>query len=234
MEFNTIKDLLQSTEQRLIEAQASITERQKEIEVDLADCRKALAALDHVPDVGKTMERVPKAGDVLVCIKQDFAMVDVGDEVLIISIDEVSVTIQRKDGSCAMYINTGLRKYFRFKDEEPTPATPIHEARQQAGEKIDLAKSVSATSSEYLANLHSFQHVNQEPKKKPYRIKTRNEMIVGECFVDENESIWVSEKNSGLSFEKDMSYLHGHELDTDQSQIVGKWIIEPWMITENN
>lgn len=40
MEFNTIKDLLQSTEQRLIEAQASITERQKEIEVDLADCRK--------------------------------------------------------------------------------------------------------------------------------------------------------------------------------------------------
>ena len=101
MEFNTIKDLLLSVEKQLIEAQASIVERQKEIETDLADCRKALAALDHVPDVGKTMERVPKAGDVLVCIKQDFAMVDVGDEVLIISIDEVSVTIQRKDGSCA-------------------------------------------------------------------------------------------------------------------------------------
>lgn len=149
-EFNTIKDLLQSVEKQLLEAQASILESQKEIETDLADCRKALAAL------------------------------------------------------------------------EPTP--------------------------EDAHNLHSYLHVNNEksldiqegehdnggfPTKKPYRIKTREEMIVGEYFVDEDENIWVSEKESGETFAIDMSYLHGRELDTNETQRIDGWLIEPWMITEN-
>ena len=48
-EYKSIKEMLESTEQRLIEAQASIIERQKEIEIDLEDCREALKALDQVP-----------------------------------------------------------------------------------------------------------------------------------------------------------------------------------------
>lgn len=91
---------------------------------------------------------------------------------------------------------------------------------------------------EDLTNLHSFQHVNPEPKKKPYRIKTREEMIrdgakewFDGCIRQDNATPWNPQ----------MSYMHGRELDTNETQkikaepqhTVKYWTIDTWMITEN-
>lgn len=115
--------------------------------------------------------------------------------------------------------------------QEPTPVTPIHEARQQAGHKINLAKSVSATSPEDLANLHSFQHVNPEPKKKPYRIKTREEMLELAEFTDDSGQITPKH---GFVFQSRMRKLFGRELNNNEPQMVEGWPVDTWMITENN
>lgn len=278
MEFNTIKDLLQSTEQRLIEAQASITERQKEIEVDLADCRKALAALEPIPKDKEKVERVPKNGDVLLALESDeYTTLD--KEYIANISNETEFYITDDEGGPHWFSYENWRQYFRFKDEQLTKRVPkkgdilvatnhqyfknneYYEAisvdednglfdviNQNSGEitthipiivlQIHFRFKDEQPTDEDKENLHSFQHVNQEPKKKAYRIKTREEMLASGANTD-GDDIWMEKENA--SFTEDMAYLHGKELDTNKEQkikpephhAVDYWTIETWMITEN-
>ena len=76
--------------------------------------------------------------------------------------------------------------------------------------------------------------------KKPYRIKTRQEMIDGGDKDYPDGFIYPTAE--AIPWNPEMNYLHGLELDTNNEQTInsepnhalGEWTIAPWMITENN
>ena len=104
---------------------------------------------------------------------------------------------------------------------------------------LKAIEPVSELATEDLSNLHSFQHASPEPKK-PYRIKTRQEMIDGGATAYDDGYIYPT--SNDISWSPAMNYLHGRELDTNKmqkikaepNQPIDEWTIAPWMITENN
>lgn len=106
-----------------------------------------------------------------------------------------------------------------------------HTDAQKTAEFKSYSSVSEQPTPEDLANLHSYLHVNNEPKK-PYRIKTRQEMIDGGAVDDNFGGLKIDEKH--FYFCRPMSYLHGRELESNGLQKIDSFMIEPWMITKNN
>lgn len=90
------------------------------------------------------------------------------------------------------------------------------------------------------SNLHSYLHVSGGAEK-PYRIKTRQEMIDGGavlCSEYKGHKRCIKHPDGMHLFTNEMTVLFGSETETNEPHdiiIDGiPYAIEPWMITENN
>lgn len=210
-EVNTILEMLIESRTQLLEAKARIKEREEEINKDLSDCYIAITALTPKAKVAaeqpqEQTEQTPKVGDVLVA-KDDVKDLSVyftpSKEYKVMENNGVPIICD--DIAVLHSLSQEFwSKYFRFADEQPT--------------------------SEDMSNLHSYLHVNGGAKK-PYRIKTRQEMIDGGAV--EYDGFSIHQEPSDISWVKDMDYLQGRGLETNESQEIDGFTIEPWMITEN-
>lgn len=218
--MTTTKELLLDYKKELMELKTEHEQTLKEIDKEITDCEMALKAIepekempdDYIPNTEKKVERVPKVGDVLVCVADHLHTIKKGEEVLVDNIDVDYINVKDKEGRQLAFFPTSIQRNFRFKDELAT---------------------------EDLSNLHSFQHASPEPKK-PYRIKTREEMIDGGAMISTDGFIYPTAE--AIPWNPEMNHLHGLELDTNKEQTInsepnhalGEWIIDTWMVTENN
>lgn len=143
--MTTTKELLLDYKKELMELKTEHEQDLKKIDKEITDCEMALKAIepekempdDYIPDVGDIMERVPKVGDVLVCVEiLDFMQIN--EEFVVTQSDVDYVEVNDKHGKRFKFWPSSIQRSFRFKDEPTT---------------------------EDLSNLHSFQHVKPEPKK---------------------------------------------------------------------
>lgn len=125
--YNSVKEVLTKLREDLIEAKSRLAEREKEIETDLRECEMALKAIepekempdDYIANPEKKVGRVPKVGDVLVCVeKLDF--IQINEEFVVSQLDVDFVEVNDKHGKTFGFFQTSIQRHFRFKDEPTT------------------------------------------------------------------------------------------------------------------
>lgn len=125
--MTTTKELLLDYKKELMELKTEHEQSLKEIDKEITDCEMALKAIepekempdDYIPDTEKKRDRVPKVGDVLVCVeKLDF--IQINEEFVVSQLDFDFVEVNDKHGKTFCFFKTSIQRHFRFKDEPTT------------------------------------------------------------------------------------------------------------------